>query len=355
MTDQILVEAAQALGVDSATPARFPDPSRMIGPAMAVTPMAMIAQAVASGAGLDLIERLMALQERWQANQARMAFNAAISEARAKIPPIVKNRRVAFKGKDGKADTDYRHEDLAGIAEVIDPILGEHGLSYRFRTDAQPDRPVTVTCVLSHRDGHSEENTLTAPRDGSGNKNPLQQIASAVTYLSRYTLKAALGLSAAEVDDDGRAAGLTPIQADALIAEWSAKFAKASAPADLDGMRESLRDLPPDVRAALVGPYKAAQARLGGGRREPPTPEEIAASGQPGAAARPAELTRVDADAVLKAAHARLPACKTPDAVMALWDELVEPVKDRLADGDYNELLAGFDAARLKMKDSNNG
>ena len=54
-----------------------------------------------------------------------------------------------------------------------------------------------MTCVLSHRDGHFEETTLTAGRDDSGKKNAIQQVGSTITYLQRYTLKAALGLAAA--------------------------------------------------------------------------------------------------------------------------------------------------------------
>jgi len=65
---------------------------------------------------------------------------------------------------------------------------------------------VTVTCILSHELGHSEDgNSLTAPPDCSGNKNGVQGIASTSTFLERYTLKASLGL--ATTDDDGRAAG----------------------------------------------------------------------------------------------------------------------------------------------------
>jgi hypothetical protein len=58
-----------------------------------------------------------------------------------------------------------------------------------------------VTCIIAHSAGYSEENSLSAPFDPSGNKNPLQAIGSAQTYLQRYTLKAALGLAAAKDDD----------------------------------------------------------------------------------------------------------------------------------------------------------
>jgi hypothetical protein len=59
-----------------------------------------------------------------------------------------------------------------------------------------------VGCVLSHSDGHEEETWLSAPDDHSGNKNDIQAIASTATYLQRYTLKLALGLSAGP-DTDG--------------------------------------------------------------------------------------------------------------------------------------------------------
>lgn len=165
-----------------------------------VTPMDMIDRAISSGASVEALEKLMALQERWEANQGRKAFDRAIAEAKAEIPPIIKNREVDFSTTKGR--THYRHEDLAQIAATVDPILSHHGLSYRFRT-AQEGQTVTVTCILSHRDGYSEETTLSSAADQSGNKNHIQAIGSAATYLQRYTLKMALGLAASN-DDDGK-------------------------------------------------------------------------------------------------------------------------------------------------------
>ncbi len=85
------------------------------------------------------------------------------------------------------------------------PKMAALGLSFRWRTDSD-DGVVKVSCIISHRDGHSEETTLSAKPDGSGSKNAIQAIGSAVTYLQRYTLKAALGIAASK-DDDGAAAG----------------------------------------------------------------------------------------------------------------------------------------------------
>ena len=167
----------------------------------ALTPMDMLNRAVSQGASIEVLEKLMTLQERWEANQARKSFDEAMAAAKAEIPVIVKNRTVDFTSAKGR--THYRHEDLAEIARTVTPILAKHGLSYRYRTSSAPNEPVTVTCIVSHRGGHAEENTLAAGRDESGNKNSIQAIGSTITYLQRMTLKAALGLAASEDDDGG--------------------------------------------------------------------------------------------------------------------------------------------------------
>ena len=169
--------------------------------ATALTPMAMIDRALVSGAPPETLERLLALQERWEANQGRKAFDEAMAAAKAEIPTIRKNRTVDFTSSKGR--THYRHEDLAEIAATVNPILSKHGLSYRFRTSAEPNQPIVVTCIVTHRLGYYEETTLSGPRDDSGNKNAIQQVGSTLTYLQRMTLKAALGLAASE-DDDGQ-------------------------------------------------------------------------------------------------------------------------------------------------------
>lgn len=179
-----------------------------------ITPLEMLDRAVSNGASIETLEKLMALQERWEANQGRKAFDAAIASAKAEIPPIIKNREVDFTSTKGR--TNYRHEDMAQIAKTVDPVLSRYGLSYRYRT-TQDGQVITVTCILSHRDGCSEETTLSSAVDQSGNKNHIQAIGSAATYLQRYTLKMALGLAASN-DDDGKASGQSErINADQFV------------------------------------------------------------------------------------------------------------------------------------------
>lgn len=168
---------------------------------VAATPMSILSDAVGRGATIETIAQLMTLQERWEKNEARKAFDDAIASAKAEIPAIKKNRAVGYESARTGDTTSYRHEDFAEVARVVTPVLARYGLSFRFRTDSTPGAPVSVTCIISHRLGYSEENTLRAPPDVSGKKNSIQAIGSTVTYLQRYTLKAALGV-AAEHDDD---------------------------------------------------------------------------------------------------------------------------------------------------------
>lgn len=224
----------------------------------ALTPMDMVGRAVASGASIEVVEKLMALHERWEANQARKAFDEAMSAAKAEIPVIIKNRQVGFDSKKaGAARTDYRHEDMGAIARTIDPILSKHGLSYRFRTSSQPNEPISVTCIVSHRLGHSEENSLMAGRDDSGNKNSIQQIGSTITYLQRYTLKAALGLASAS-DDDGKSADASqalPTITDEQVKELLALIERSKSTSDKFCEVAKIESVP-DLLAAHFGAAK---------------------------------------------------------------------------------------------------
>lgn len=164
-----------------------------------LTPMSMIERAVERGADVAMIEKLMDLQERNQRDVARRAFDQAIANAKAEFGPIRKSGKVSH----GQGKTSFEHETLIDISAAVDGPLSRYGLHYRYRV-SQTDR-ITVTCIIAHKDGHSEETTLSGQPDTSGAKNSIQAVGSTVTYLQRYTLKAALGLSAA-ADDDGQIA-----------------------------------------------------------------------------------------------------------------------------------------------------
>lgn len=180
------------------------------------TPSHLLAMAVQQGADLDKLEKLMALQDRWESGEARKAFTVAMTGFRAEPVAIYKHKNVSFSG------TNYNHAELSDVTAAINPALARHDLSFRWDV-TQDGKAITVACILTHIAGHSERITMTAPPDDSGKKNTIQQIASTVTYLQRYTLLAITGMATKELGDDdgcGYAADPDPEPLDAKAADW---------------------------------------------------------------------------------------------------------------------------------------
>lgn len=173
--------------------------------ALGATPADLLRIAVQSGADLDRLERLMALQERWEANEARKAYVLAMTAFKAEPLTIYKRKQVGYETKEGDF-VGYMHAELSDVTEVVGPAMARHGLSYTWSIKQEAGR-INVSCVVSHQQGHSESVTMDAAPDTSGKKNAIQSIASACTYLQRYTLLAATGMSTKGMDDDGAGAG----------------------------------------------------------------------------------------------------------------------------------------------------
>jgi hypothetical protein len=170
-----------------------------IVPTAQITPMQVIQQAVAQGANVDQLERLMALQERYDANEAKKAFVAALNEFKRNPPKIHKTKTVSY----GAGKTSYKHASLDDVSRIIGDALATVGISHRWDTEQLEGGLIRVTCVLTHKQGHSERVPLQASPDSSGSKNSIQAVGSTVSYLQRYTLLSATGMAVSEQDDDG--------------------------------------------------------------------------------------------------------------------------------------------------------
>lgn len=164
------------------------------------TPTDLIAQAIEKGLDVQALEKLMDLQERWDANKARKLFFESFTKFQSECPDIRKMKAVSFGGDD---KAKYHYAPLADITRQIGLKLKENELSYRWEIQ-DTDKEIKVTCLVSHVSGHTERTTMQANPDTSGAKNPIQARGSAIEYLKRYTLIGALGLSTADTDIDGR-------------------------------------------------------------------------------------------------------------------------------------------------------
>ena len=156
---------------------------------------------------IEVFDRLLAARRSEEDRAAERAINLAMSVAKGELAPVLKTRDVDFQSnKSGAARTKYKYENFADVARIVDPVFAAHGLAYRFAVE-QGGELVKVTCIVSHADGYSERVRLESKVDpGSTGMSMVQALGSALTYLQRYSLRAAIGLAAA-VDDDGRAAG----------------------------------------------------------------------------------------------------------------------------------------------------
>lgn len=165
--------------------------------------LSLIDKLVSRGGDLANLDRILDLQIKWEANEARKAFVAAMAAFKAEPMEILKRKLVEFATRDGDT-TSYRHAELSDVTDAVVPAMGKHGLSHRWDVK-QEGGGITVTCTITHALGHSESVSMTAAPDASGKKNAIQQVASTTTYLQRYTLLAATGMATKGMDDDGRA------------------------------------------------------------------------------------------------------------------------------------------------------
>jgi ERF superfamily protein len=168
-----------------------------------ITPMQMLAVAVERGDDLERIKQLRELYKEWKADEAKSAYIQAFSDFKRNMPDVVKDMLNKQYGSD--------YSSLANLVNTTNRALGEYGLHAAWDPVVKGN-VVSVACILTHVDGHEQRVTIEGPPDTSGQKNPLQQIKSSLTYLEGATFQAITGVVArsASKDDDGNGAGGKP-------------------------------------------------------------------------------------------------------------------------------------------------
>jgi len=214
------------------------------------SPSRLLEIAVEHNADVEKLERLMDMQVKWDAQQAKKSYQIAIGKFQYECPVIVKN----------KAGHNYFYTPLSDIIAQIKKPMRDAGLSFRF--EQNHEQAIEVRCYVTHSDGHSESSSMSACADTSGSKNSVQAIGSTVTYLQRYTLLNVLGIATADADMDGRlptdldhAAELqTLIEHVACVRDYYDEVTEVKsliANDDVGGARDVLKDLPQDAQKLL--------------------------------------------------------------------------------------------------------
>lgn len=120
---------------------------------------------------------------------------AALSKMQAQLSNV-------GKSKNGH---NYKYADLASCIEMARKPMTDNGLSVT-QLIGDSERGLTITTILGHLSGQYLMSTFVMPEavlSGSGSRNPVQRVGSAITYTRRYAFAAIIGL--AQEDDDGSA------------------------------------------------------------------------------------------------------------------------------------------------------
>ena len=158
-------------------------------------PTQLIELAINQNADVEKLEKLMEMQERWERREAEKAFNRAISHFQSICPRIVKT----------KQGHGYKYATLGDIQAQIRDTARDCGLSWRWETKEQTPEQLTIKCIVTHIDGHSQSTeSTTFIETGNKMQSRTQMVGVATTYAQRYSLIGALGISTADEDMDGR-------------------------------------------------------------------------------------------------------------------------------------------------------
>ncbi len=159
--------------------------------------------AVEKGMGVDVLERLFALDKEISQRNARAAFFQALARFRAECPPIRKTRENSqFTVTRDGVKRPSKYAALEDIDPVAGPVASACGLVWTWDTRLD-EAHMHVTCRLLHVLGHSESSTVSMPYESKAGASPQQKYGSTQTYGMRYSLIAALGLTTADEDTDG--------------------------------------------------------------------------------------------------------------------------------------------------------
>lgn len=162
---------------------------------------------------VNAVKEIVMLYERMEDRKSARSASQALREMQAEAKQIVAMQAVP--GRNG--EVRYKYAKYEQIMAQAQPLLTKYGFSVRFSQRLEADRE-TVSCVLTHDDGHAFTNEFTV-RIGSGppGATTTQADSSAGTVAQREAFCDALNIVRRQEDDAGMMGGkITPEQADEL-------------------------------------------------------------------------------------------------------------------------------------------
>lgn len=163
---------------------------------------------------VEVIERLLAMQERQDAQRRKESFDAALLRVQKAVPRIQQNGMMVRIGKDGKDGGKIPYAKREDIDLMIRPLYQAEGFTVTWDGPTLPDGRIRVvgrfTCS-----GHTEEREWVCLPDPSGGKTGPQATSSTIAYGKRQISKMVWDVIETGEDNNGaRAEDVTPISQD---------------------------------------------------------------------------------------------------------------------------------------------
>jgi len=155
-------------------------------------------EAIKQGAGVDALERLMAMRRELKEEFAKESFFRSLSKFQSECPEISKDKNVMNKQNTA---VRYSYAPLDLIVKTAKPFMKDNGFSHTFETSQEKDS-VTAICSLHHIEGYTQKTSFTIPIDPDAYMNESQKVASALTYAKRYAFCNATGILTGDPDTD---------------------------------------------------------------------------------------------------------------------------------------------------------
>ena len=162
--------------------------------------MQLLQIALEKESGIDVIERLAALQERAMAREAALEFNEAMTAVQQEIQTVVPDLDLPKGGK--------KYESFMALNRAVRPVYTKHGFSLSFGTASCPlPDHVRVTCDVS-KGAHTKPYQVDISCDGKGAKGgdvmtTADAEAAAMSRGRRYLVKMIFNIAVDNEDSGG--------------------------------------------------------------------------------------------------------------------------------------------------------
>jgi hypothetical protein len=175
-------------------------------------------------AGVEKLERIMAMYERLKAKEAELAYNAAKGRILKKLAriKIVKNRSVLYEIERGKPQKGtyeaFKYAPLEEIDKHLRPLLAEEDMDLSYSDEPSEGGGILVRGRLKHLPGgHYEDSFMRAPLDTTGGKTEVQAVGSTNSFLRRYVACNIFNIVIVGDDDDGTGGTIDAVQIKTIL------------------------------------------------------------------------------------------------------------------------------------------